>query len=174
MRMTPKTTQAKDYVAAPTGVQNQGEMGDIGQQEERTMRSTGPASESLDKMNLTKISDQPMDQEWMDMMAFMNEPVEIQIAETPDESAAPVFEININGRLELFRRGETKTVPRFFVDRLLRMKETRYTQKEIVNGEGIRDMVQIPRTVLKYDFAITKDANRLSRDWQRAVRAEVG
>lgn len=166
-------SQASSYVAAPAGQTLASEM-DIGSGPTRTMSSTGPARESLDKNKLVKVSDQPMDEDWMAMMAFMEEMVEIRIAETTDPQAERVFEININGKLELFARGETKTVKRYFVDRLMRMKQTRYTQKEIIDGEGVKQIVNIPHTSIKYDFAITRDDSPHSKAWQRAILAEQG
>lgn len=169
-----QTANAKEYVAAPTGVNNQSEFADIGQQSERVLRSTGDASQALDRPVLEKVSESPMDGEYIAMMAFLREPVEIKIAENGDEQAEQVFEINVNGRLEFFRRGETKVVPRYIVDRLLRMKETRYMQKEVVNADGVKDIVHPTVTTLKYDFAITGDRNPLGKAWARAVRAEIG
>lgn len=170
---TAAPSQASNYVAAPTGQTLASEM-DIGSGPARVMSSTGPARESLAPNKLVKVSEQPMDQEWLDMMAFMEEDVEIRIAQTSDKNAEPVFEITINGKLELFRRGETKTVKRYFVDRMMRMKETRYEQKEVFDSEGIRQYVHNPVTSLKYDFAITRDDNPHSKAWQRAVLAEQG
>lgn len=170
---TASPVQAASYVAAPAGQTLASEM-ETGSGPERTMSSTGPARQSLDKNTLVKVSDQPMDEDWMSMMAFMEEMVEIRIAETTDPQAERVFEININGNLQLFSRGETKTVKRYFVDRLMRMKQTRYSQKEIVDGEGIKQIVNIPHTSIKYDFAITRDDSPHSKPWQRAVMAEQG
>lgn len=165
--------QAQAYIAAPTGQTMVSEM-EVGSVPERTMSSTGPARESLEKSVLVQVTDQPMDDDYLSMMAFMNEMVEVRIGVTTDPNAENIFELNINGKLELFRRGETKTVPRYFVDRLLRMKQTRFTQKEVFTAEGIKDIVQVPHTSIKYDFAITRDLNPLGPSWQRAVLAELG
>ncbi len=170
----PTSTDAKDYVAAPSGVLSQAEFDDIGQQDNRLLRSTGDSSEALDKAVLKQVSEGPMDTDYVEMMAFLREPVEIQIAENGDERAEQVFEVNVNGDLRFFRRGEIKTVPRYIVDRLLRMLETRYRQKEVVNAEGIKDILHIPVTTLKYDFAITRDSNPLGRSWAQHVRNEIG
>jgi hypothetical protein len=171
--VTAAPAQANTYTAAPSGQTLVSEM-DVGSGPSRTMSSTGPARQSLERNTLAKISDQPMDEDWMSMMAFMEEMVEIRIGETTDPQAERVFEININGKLELFSRGETKTVKRYFVDRLMRMKQTRYTQKEVLDEQGIKQMVNIPHTSIKYDFAITRDDSPHSKPWQRAVLAEQG
>ncbi len=147
---------------------------EIGQGNERVLKSAGPAAEALEPSLIVKANEQPYDGEKMAMLAFMAEPIEIRIGTTTDKNAEQCFEININGRLEFFRRGETKTVPRFIVDRLLRLKETVYTQKEVVNAEGVKDIVNIPHTALKYDYAITRDDNPLGKSWERSVLAEAG
>ena len=147
---------------------------DIGVGNERLMKSTGPAKESLAPQIYSKVSEQPYDDEKMAMLAFMNEPVEIRLGTSGDPNAEQVFELIINNKLEFFRRGETKTVPRYFVDRMMRLKETRYSQKEVLNAEGIKDIIQIPITSLKYDFSITRDANPIGKAWERAVLAEPG
>lgn len=171
---SPASTDAKNYVAAPTGVTNEQEYDDIGQQATRVMSSTGPARESLDRPVLDKVSETPMDGEYIAMMSFLREKVKIQIAESADDQAEQVFEINVNGHLEFFRRGETKVVPRYIVDRMLRLKETRFKQTEVYDKEGTKSYAHIPVTTLKYDFAIVGDANPLGEAWRKAVRAEVG
>lgn len=123
---------------------------------------------------IQKVSDQPFDEEKMAMLAFMNEPVTIRPASTTDKNAAQCFEININGRSELFRRGEVKTVKRFFVDRLMRLKVTVYGQELRTNSEGVQSYAYPTSTGLKYDFAIVRDDNPLGPSWERAVLAERG
>jgi hypothetical protein len=118
--------------------------------------------------------DRPVDQEQLAMLAFMAEPVTIRIAQSTDKNAEQVFELNINGRLELFRRGETKTIPRYFADRLARLKVTTYSQREVVNAEGVKGIVYDPFTALKYDFSMVRDDHPRGRDWLAAVLAEHG
>jgi len=140
----------------------------IGQQEARTL-------ESMDETKvIAKVSDQPFDEEKMLMLQFMNEPITIRIATSTDKNAEQCFELNINGKAEFFRRGETKTVKRHFVDLLLRLKQTVYGQDMVINKEGIKSYVYPASTGLKYDFAITRDDNPLGKSWERAVLAEQG
>lgn len=141
---------------------------EIGQQETRTL-------ESMDELKvIAKVSDQPFDEEKMLMLQFMNEPITIRIATSTDKNAEQCFELNINGRAEFFCRGETKTVKRYFVDRLMRLKETVYGQDMVINKEGIKSYVYPASTGLKYDFAIIRDDNPLGKSWERAVLAERG
>ena len=147
---------------------------EIGQGQERLLKSTGDSSLAMEPTLIARVGDHPYDGEKMAMLAFMAEPVTIRIGTTTDKNAEQCFEININGKMEFFRRGETKTVPRYFVDRLLRLKETVYSQKEVVNAEGIKDYLHLPHTALKYDYAIVRDDNPLGKSWERAVAAEAG
>ena len=92
---------------------------DIGQSNSRLMKSTGRGKDSLEPSILARVSDQPLDGEKMAMLEFMNEPVTIRIATSTDPNAEQVFELNINGKMEFFRRGEQKTLPPYFFDRFI-------------------------------------------------------
>ncbi len=167
------STEARHHPVAPSGATNVSEK-DIDQGESRLMKSTGPAEKSLDVVENIKVVERVYDNEKMAMLAFMEEPITVRIATSTDKNAAQCFEINVNGRLEFFRRGETKTVKRYIVDRMLRLKETVYTQREVLNKEGIREYIHDPHTGLKYDFAIVRDDNKLGPSWERAILAERG
>lgn len=146
---------------------------DIGQGTTRTLKSTGEAKDALGAAGF-EIVDRPVDPEKMAMMAFMDEPVTIRIATTTDKNAEQVFELNINGKVEFFRRGEVKTVKRYFVDRLARLKETAFSQQEVLNKEGIKDILHTPNTALKYDFSIVEDRHPRGADWLKHVLSEAG
>ncbi len=173
-RGIPRTVNAaKNNPVIKTGERHSKDL-EIGQGESRLLKSEGAADEALEPSVIARLNDHPYDDEKMAMLAFMAEPVTIRMGTTTDKNAEQCFELNIGGRLEFFRRGETKTVPRYFVDRLLRLKQTVYSQKEVVNAEGVKDILHIPHTALKYDFAMVKDTNPLGPSWERAVAAEAG
>lgn len=145
---------------------------EVGQDHSRLLKSTGDSGDSL-QVARQDIVERPVNDEQLQMLKFMAEPISVRIATSTDKNAEQIFEININGRLELFRRGETKTVPRYFVDRLARLKETTYTQQEVLNNEGIKDILYQPHTGLKYDFSVTRDDHPRGGEWLRAVLAEA-
>lgn len=155
---------------------NRTETGDypVGQDVPRMQHSDRPASESLEPAYIQPV-DRPLealDSEKMEMLKFFNDDIRVRIATTADKNADQVFEINVNGNLAFFRRGETKTVKRYIVDRLARMKETTYRQEEVMQ-EGVKHLVNIPTTSLKYDFSVEADPHPRGRDWLRAVLSEA-
>ena len=172
-RGVPRSKEAKNN---PVIISDAVEMSqkEIGQGPARLLRSTGDAKKALDTHSVIKVMEQPYDDEKMAMLAFMDEPITIRIAQSTDKNAEQCFEINVNNDLQFFRRGETKTVKRYIVDRLMRLKVTRYEQREVINPEGIREYLHIPVTGLKYDFSIIRDDNPLGKSWERAVLAEPG
>jgi len=164
----PLQRKAKDtpvFAAAPLASDHE-----IGQIPTRKIDDLGNFEPSV----IAQVSGRPVDPEKMAMLAFMAEMVTIRVATTTDRNAEMVFPLNINGQPMLFRRGETKTLPRYFVDRLLRLKTTTYGQELVLNKEGIQSYIYPPSTGLKYDFAIIRDDNPLGKSWERAVLAEAG
>lgn len=172
-RVIPPSNDAKNNIVAPKHETNVSEQ-DSYEHPDRVLKSHGDASQALDKLIFDKVAEHPYDEEKMAMLAFMNEDIEIRMGVSTDPNAEQIFELTINGKTELFRRGETKVVKRYFVDLLLRLKQTRWSHQEVINAQGDKDIVYQPHTAIKYDFAITRDLNPLGRDWQRAVLAEAG
>lgn len=166
-RGIPRTAQNNPVTAAPPLASDH----EIGQTPTRTLDSAG---EGLQPSVIARASEHPMDREKMAMLAFMAESVTIRIATSTDKNAEQVFELNINGKMEFFRRGETKTVPRYFVDRLMRMKQTVFGQEMKTNSEGVQSYQYPPSTAIKYDFAILRDDNPLGKSWERAILSEPG
>lgn len=170
---TAEPTQAKNYIAAPSGIVHTDEL-EVGQIPDRVMKSTGDARQSLERADIAMVSDSPMDAEWIANMAFMAEMIDIIVPDSDDPNAEQIFEININGRPFVFQRGETKTIPRYVADHMLRMKQTKYKQKEVVNKDGVKDIVHPSTTTLKYPLMIARDPNPNSRAWYQATMAMRG
>jgi len=142
----------------------------VGQDSERVMSSTGPARESLEPA-LIQVVDRPVDNEKLMMLAFMEEPVTVHIHTTSDPNAEQVFQIFNNNQCETFKRNETKTVRRKFVDGLATRKITTFTQERRQDSTGTWNDVQIPSTALKYPFSVMHDAHPRGADWLKAVLA---
>jgi hypothetical protein len=144
----------------------------IGQDAERRMKSTGPAREALESAYI-QVVDRPVDEEKVAMLAFMEEPVTVHIHTTSDPIADQIFEIFNNGQREVFRRGETKTVKRKFVNELATRKLTTFSQQRRQNVLGVWEDFQVPQTALRYPFSVTRDDHPRGADWLRSVLAQA-
>ncbi len=123
---------------------------------------------------LIQVAERMPDPEKAAMLAFMNEMVTIRPATSTDKNAEQIFELTINNKTELFRRGEVKTVRRCYVDLMARLKVTAYTQREVTDQAGVRQIVNDPHTALKYDFAMVEDRNPMGENWLKATLAMAG
>ena len=103
--------------------------------------------------------------------AFMNEPVTVRLHETSDENLQQVAVLNCNGINQPVARGTTVTIKRKFVEILARMKETKYTQRQLNPSEPDR-MEMVPRSGLVYPFEVITDNNPKGREWVSNILAE--
>jgi len=140
----------------------------IGQDVPRAMKSTGPAKDALEPALIVPV-DRPVDNEKLQMLAFMEMPVEVTIHTTSDKTADQIFEIFNNNQREVFRRGETKTVKRKFVNELATRKLTTFTQERQRGPDGVMFDVQVPSTALRYPFSVLSDPHPRGGDWLRSV-----
>jgi hypothetical protein len=140
----------------------------IGQDVPRKMSSTGPASEALEPAHVQAV-DKPVNGEKLANLAFMAEPVTIHIHDTSDPQAEQIFEIGNGGKRELFKRGETKTVQRKFVEVLLRAKITTFTQARRRGDDGVMYDMQVPHTSLRYPFSVVRDDHPRAKDWMQTM-----
>lgn len=118
------------------------------------------------------IPETPLDPEKMANLAFMEEMVTVHIHTTTNPQDEQVFELFNNGRREVFKRNETKTVKRYFVDGLARAKPTSYTQLSTRNAQGERVESQRGATGLKYPFSVIEDKNPMGAAWLRWAMAQ--
>jgi hypothetical protein len=140
----------------------------------RTEREAPTTDNPVGAPKLVAVAERMPDQEKLANLAFMAEQVTIRVATTTDKNAEQVFEINVNGKNFFFRRGETKTVPRYVVDHMARLKVTSYTDREAFNAEGIKQILHEPHTGMKYDFAMVRDDNPMGEHWLKATLAMGG
>jgi hypothetical protein len=140
------------------------------QEAPRRLKSTGAARDALERRGV-QIVERPVDEEKLAMLAFMEEPVTVHIHTTSDKEAEQVFEIFNNGQREVFRRGETKTVKRKFVNELATRKTTTYVNQRKRDAEGTQMEVYVPQTALRYPFSVVQDAHPRGADWLKATLA---
>ena len=136
----------------------------IGQDTPRVMKSTGPAKDALEP-TVIQVVDRPVDGEKLAMLKFMEDPITIFVHESTNPSDETIFDVCNGGKREIFRRGETKTVARKFVDILATRKITTYAQQRVQNSQGIWEDKQIPRSTLRYPFSVQHDPHPRGADW---------
>jgi hypothetical protein len=139
-----------------------------------TVRTPRTKAAPIGEAKLVQVAERMPDPEKLAMLAFMEELVTIRPATSTDPNAEQIFELTINNKTELFRRGENKTVRRCFVDLMARLKVTAYKQRQVVDNEGVRQVVNDPHTALKYDFAMVRDENPMGESWLKATLAMAG
>ena len=139
----------------------------------KTVRKRGKNS-AVGTPVLVDVAERMPDPEKAAMLSFMEELVTIRPATSTDKNAEQIFEITVNGKTELFRRGEPKTVKRKFVELMARQKVTAYTAREVTNDQGDRQYVYDPVTAPKYDFAMLKDDNPMGESWLKSTLAMGG
>lgn len=86
---------------------------------------------------------------------FMNEPVEVTIAETHEPGTWPHVSVCVNGENVLFRRGEPKVVKRKHVEALAHALQEQYRQE--INPTDPSQMQMIGTRGQSYPFWVTKD-----------------
>jgi hypothetical protein len=143
-----------------------------GQDVPRKMASTGPAKDSLEPAYIQPV-DRPVSLEKMEMLAFMEEEVEVMVHDTTDPQAVPIPCFWNDGISQYFIRGKHQTVKRKFVEILARCKKTTFTQETYKDANGAECYKQIPHTALMFPFSLEDDPNPRGRDWFRAVQAEA-
>lgn len=105
-----------------------------------------------------------------DLDAFMQEMVEVVVAESTDENAVPLVEVSVNGRRIYLQRGVPTMVKRMYVERLARAKKMVYSQNlDPRLGESINTLHR--RSALDYPFAVTNDTEK-GKVWLKKVLSE--
>jgi len=120
-----------------------------------------------------EIVDSVADPEKIANLAFMEEMVEVQVHTTSDKGAEQIFEIIVNGKRELFVRGETKTVARKFINVMANAREDKLEQIKERDAAGTLVFKNVFRSVMKYPFSIVNDPNPIGRAWISAVMRQA-
>lgn len=101
-------------------------------------------------------------------LAFMEEPVEVEVHESNDPNAEPIVDLYCNGIPQRIVRGQPITVKRKYVQILASARQVSMSAETRVQGEDVINRVS-KRSALRYPFSVTRDDNRKGRDWLRTV-----
>ncbi len=143
----------------------------IGQSKPRLMKSVGKAKESLDPA-LVEPTDKPVDKDWADMMTFNKQKVTFVINESTDTNADNPVICGNSGEPKQFWRGVEYTEERRFLESLARAKPTSFTQKLVVDPNGIKSYVHMPHTAGRYDIRVIHDPHPRGLDWLKSILAQ--
>lgn len=127
--------------------------------------------EVVEKVNITDVEN-PAFSEKAALLAFYEEPVTITVHTTHDPNAEQIFQVGVNGKQKIFKRGETYTVARKFVEGLLRARPVHYANEEYRLDDGSQTVRNPSRTGLRYGFQVVKDDNPIGGQWLMAITAQ--
>lgn len=113
-----------------------------------------------------------LNKNYLDELAFMEEPIEVMVAESTDENADNPVQVGHNGTFFQFFRGVPTVCKRKFVDCLI-AKSGRVSTPEVLNGGGERTRAIRQTSALKYPFSIIRDTNPKGAEWLRRRMAEA-
>ncbi len=116
--------------------------------------------------------DSPQFKEKAEELKFMEEPVEVMIHQTSEKDADMVFDIQVNGRPQIFVRGQTYLVRRKFVEGLARAKPVHYVNEQYTQKDGTFGVRYPSRRGLRYPFTVTEDVNPKGKGWLKAILAQ--
>lgn len=121
----------------------------------------------------SEIIDKPMPKSKIEIEAFMNEVLTIQVAESYDENDPALVDVSVNGRRQFIRRGVDQEVRRKYVEVLARAKRSDYDQVTLDPRDGERVNQLRRRNALRFPFQVIRDPNPQGRAWLRGVLAEA-
>jgi hypothetical protein len=99
-------------------------------------------------------------------LAFMEEPIEVEVHESTDQNAQPVIDLYCNGVPQRIIRGQRQTIKRKFVNILADARQTALKTTTRVNGDEVVNRID-KHSALRYSFSVTRDDNPKGRDWLR-------
>lgn len=116
--------------------------------------------------------DGPLNKDYMDELAFMEEIIEIMVHEVDDPAAENPVAAGNQGRVVYFQRGVPTRARRCIVDSLI-VKTDRISTPEYFNGAGERARAIRRTSALKYPFSVISDPNPKGGEWLRKRMAET-
>jgi uncharacterized protein (DUF2344 family) len=105
-------------------------------------------------------------------LAFAEEHIIINIAESSNPADENPVMVSNNGRAVYLMRGRDEVVKRKYVEQLMRAKPVGVKVKVVRDVDGEIQNRTIRTTALKYPFSIVRDDNPLGRAWQRKIMSE--
>ena len=113
-----------------------------------------------------------LEKNYADQLAFLEEPVEIMVAEPQDEKESSLVQLFVQGRSQMIIPGQPIAIKRKYLEVLARAKQIRYKPVVKINDlTGAPVNMMIPRLVLRYNFSVIQDKNPKGAEWLRRILA---
>lgn len=113
-----------------------------------------------------------LEKNYADQLAFLEEPVEIMVAEPQDEKESSLVQLFVQGRSQMIIPGQPIIIKRKYLEVLARAKQIRYKPVVKINDlTGAPVNMMIPRLVLRYNFSVIQDKNPKGAEWLRRILA---
>lgn len=140
---------------------------------EVSSRATSPEMKTVDEgLSHEGLLETEIAMSSIDVEAFMNEVVVIELAETADENADPLPFVCVGEQRQLLPRGVRIGVKRKFLEVLARCRPTKYTfyRPDPANPDY---QEKKGKTALLHPFSVHKDDNPRGAAWLRAILSEA-
>lgn len=105
-------------------------------------------------------------------LAFMEEPVLVEILESQDPNAEPVVDVYCQGIPCWMVRGQVHQIKRKFLQILAGARQTSIKTDVRVDGDTVVNRVN-KHSALRYPFQVHEDKNPKGREWLRKVLASA-
>lgn len=113
-----------------------------------------------------------LEKSYAEQLAFLEEPVEIMVAEPQDEKESSLVQLFVQGRSQMIIPGQPIVIKRKYLEVLARAKQIRYKPVVKINDlTGAPVNMMIPRLVLRYNFSVIQDKNPKGAEWLRRILA---
>ena len=105
----------------------------------------------------------------LEMEAFMEEGLVVELHTTTDENQPPVVFVGVNNDQRWLPRGVPVRIQRKFIERLAQCKEAKYDTPDNrdPNADNAKSITR--RQAHPYGFSVISDPNPKGREWLRSV-----
>lgn len=111
-----------------------------------------------------------LEKSYAEQLAFLEEPVEVMVAEPQDEKESNLVQLFVQGRSQMIIPGQPIVIKRKYLEVLARAKQIRYKPVVKINDlTGAPVNMMIPRLVLRYNFSVIQDKNPKGAEWLRRI-----
>lgn len=136
----------------------------IEQQPDLIMPAVGGVERPDDLVSVNK----ELNVSYLDELKFMEETVDVIVAESTDPNSEDVVSVFNNGVSQYFIRGQVQTVKRKFLEVLARSKQTSISTKD----RSVGDVMIKRHTAIRYPFSVVSDANPKGAAWLKGILNE--